>query len=280
MIKKIAVIGGDKRSLFAARELMLRGIEVELAGFDNLLSYGELVLKDTKDALTGADAVLLPITGVKNGVVNCPFSDENIVIEDNMLCDKLVFTGRTDYIKCGKLFNIAARDDFKTANALPTAEGAVQVAMESYESVIHGSRCLVIGYGRIGSCLSSLLEALDADVTVSTRSGGDKVKSIPDCFNIIYTEKLQSLDGYDIVFNTADKLIVTADILGKTADDPLIIDLASLPGGVDFDAAEKLGFTAIRALALPGKCSPAAAGRIISDIILNILQKEESYCQT
>ena len=276
MIKTIAVLGGDKRSLFAARELNDKGFNTRLAGFDNLISYGSLVLTDVSSAVNGADAVLLPVAGVNNGVVSCPFSDSDINIYDLNLDNKLVFAGRTGEIECKKLFNILSYDGFKRANALPTAEGALAVAVESYEDTIFGSRCLVIGYGRIGSALADILANLGADVSVSTRKTG---KSIPKRFNVIFTEEIESLNGYDLVFNTADKLIISEKILANTSDDPLIIDLASLPGGVDLDAAGRLGFTALRALALPGKYSPAAAGRIISDTILEILNKEEYICR-
>lgn len=53
----------------------------------------------------------------------------------------------------------------------------------------------------------------------------------------------------------------------------LVIDLASLPGGTDFDAAEALGIRAEHALALPGKCAPDTAGALIAQTVLTILQE-------
>ena len=55
----------------------------------------------------------------------------------------------------------------------------------------------------------------------------------------------------------------------------LIIDLASLPGGTDFAAAEELGLHAEHALALPGRCAPQTAGALIAQTVLAILEERE-----
>ena len=53
----------------------------------------------------------------------------------------------------------------------------------------------------------------------------------------------------------------------------MIIDLASMPGGVDFEAAHKLKLDAVRALSLPGKCAPKTAGKIIETTVFNIIEE-------
>ena len=62
-------------------------------------------------------------------------------------------------------------------------------------------------------------------------------------------------------------------MLEKLPRGALVIDLASLPGGTDFDAAEALGIRAEHALALPGKCAPDTAGALIAQTVLTILQE-------
>lgn len=51
----------------------------------------------------------------------------------------------------------------------------------------------------------------------------------------------------------------------------LVIDLASKPGGVDFEGAAQLGVKVIWALSLPGKVAPVTSGKIIRDTIYHIL---------
>ena len=278
---KIAVIGGDKRQLFAADAFIRKGFSVLAAGFDSLSSFGSIRLCSVGEALGGAYILLLPITGIIDGKIKCCFSDEDIVVDEGFrraLAGKLVFMGRAASLSGVRAHDLLGREDFSVANALATAEGAVETAMREFEGTISGSRCLVIGYGRIGSALSRILRALCADVTVCTRSCAKRAEIISDGNTPADTSELESLSGFDIVFNTADALVITAEVLEKSDSDVLIIDLASLPGGVDFARAESLGFTVVHALGLPGKCSPRAAGKILSDTVLNIL-KEEYRCQ-
>ena len=57
--------------------------------------------------------------------------------------------------------------------------------------------------------------------------------------------------------------------------DALILDLASKPGGVDWDAAQALGRRVVWALSLPGKTAPFTAGEIIAKTILHMLETDE-----
>ena len=56
--------------------------------------------------------------------------------------------------------------------------------------------------------------------------------------------------------------------------DILIIDLASVPGGVDFAAAKDKGIEAVWALSLPGKYAPESAGAIIADVLDELFESE------
>ena len=68
-------------------------------------------------------------------------------------------------------------------------------------------------------------------------------------------------------------MVLNFRVLSKTKPDVLIIDLASKPGGVDFDSAKQLDVKVIWALALPGKCAPVTAGKIIKNTVENILNE-------
>jgi len=54
----------------------------------------------------------------------------------------------------------------------------------------------------------------------------------------------------------------------------IIIDLASRPGGVDFDYGKKTGKRIIWALSLPGKVAPVTAGRIIYNTVVTLLNEK------
>ncbi len=279
IINTIAFLGGDKRQLFCAKALCDKGYNVLLAGFDLLESYGDLKLVDINTALKKAEAFILPLTGVKGDIIPCYFSDKEIKIDRKLkkaLCEKPVFMGRADSLKGAEAFDLLKREDFAVKNAVPTAEGALCVAIKSYEKTIAGSNILVIGFGRIGKILSYKLKSLNAGVCVATRSCEKGAYANALGLSVLNTDKLKSLDGFDIVFNTADAVVIDKEILKNSESDVLIIDLASYPGGVDFAAAGSLGFTAFTASALPGQFSPMSAGEIIADTVLTIIGEEKS----
>ena len=64
------------------------------------------------------------------------------------------------------------REELAISNAVPPAEGAVQLAMEELPITICGARCLITGYGRVAQALARLLAAMRADVTVAFGPGG------------------------------------------------------------------------------------------------------------
>ena len=275
-----AFIGGDKRQLFAAWALARKGFKVYLGGFDRLVSYGSLIIGDYRRVSRLADIIVLPVTGAKDGTVPAYFSTEEIKLDGEFIesvKDKPVFAGKSATLPENlRAFDLLNRGDFAARNALPTAEGAVQLAMESFEGTVAGSSCLVIGYGRIGGALSRMLRALNAEVSVASSSAEKLAQIGIDGNRAMKTSEISELSGYDMVFNTADALIVDKKVLQSTDGSPVIIDLAS-SDGVDFAAAEEIGFTAIKGSALPGKCSPKTAGEIISDTILTILEEEYSW---
>ena len=137
---------------------------------------------------------------------------------------------------------------------MPTAEGAIQLAMEELPITLHGARVLVIGYGRLGRVLADRLAGLKARVSVAARRYADLAWAENCGYGVEHTGQLEGwLCGYDLKPGC------------------LVIDLASKPGGVDFDAAARLGVKAFWALSLPGKVAPVTAGKSIKTTIYNIL---------
>jgi dipicolinate synthase subunit A len=54
----------------------------------------------------------------------------------------------------------------------------------------------------------------------------------------------------------------------------LVIDLASKPGGVDFEYAQYKGIKTIHALSLPGKVAPVTTAMYMETVIYNIIKEE------
>lgn len=283
-IKSFGIIGGDKRQLFLAKAIYDSGYAVMLGGFDKLQSLGNLVLGDIKVVTAKCDVLIFPVPSVRaDGSINTPFSDECTVLDDELieiLLKKPIFIAIKDkFLKAypqfenAEIFDYAAKDEFAILNALPTAEGAVEVAMREFEGTVAGSRCLITGYGRIGKVLAEMLKNLKAKVTVSARKPSDMAFAQAFGYDEINTNKLSEVRNFDLVFNTVPNMIFDRELLSNTDKNTIIIDLASLPGGVDFEAAHALGIDAVRALALPGKCAPKTAGEIIKKTVFNTIEE-------
>ncbi len=148
--------------------------------------------------------------------------------------------------------------------------------MEQTEHTLQGSHCLVTGYGRIGALLAKKLCALGAKVTASARSPRDFARIEAAGMCAIDTRHLVGqLSGFDIIFNTVPAPVFgPAEFSGLTPP-CLIIDLASLPGGISPDTAPPPGCRVLHALSLPGKVAPLSAARAICDTVLTILREED-----
>lgn len=148
------------------------------------------------------------------------------------------------------------------------------MAMESTDRTLHGSRCLIIGYGRIGRVLADRLLALGAEVTVSARKYGDLAWiEAWGCRSVQTGALTGQLERFDLIFNTAPALILDGARLRETREDCVIIDLASAPGGVDMEAARRLSRQVIPAPGLPGKVAPRTAAAAIRDSVYHILEE-------
>ncbi|MGN0182625.1 MAG: dipicolinate synthase subunit DpsA [Candidatus Ornithomonoglobus sp.] len=287
MFRRISVIGGDLRQLTLARMLISDGYDVLIYGFTKDIKADGIPQTDDLTEALDCDIVILPVpVSFDNKNINTPFSDSELPIDD--LIEKInplsiLFGGRiSDYIserltaRGIKHSDYMARDELAIRNAVPTAEGAIQIAISETPITLHGSKCLVLGYGKVGKTLSRCLNGLGAKTYVGARKYADlALIESHDCIPLTMNEAKTRIDEFDVIFNTVPALILTGEVLEKVRQDTLIIDLASKPGGIDFDAAAELGLRVIWALSLPGRVAPVTAGIIIKDTITNILSEME-----
>jgi len=280
-MKTIGVIGGDLRQLSLAKEFKNDGFRVYTYGLTGL---GE---PDDNRAFS-ADIIVLPLPLASGDLLNMPFSNEKISVSD--IIDKIphgktVFGGGFSVWAQSKLSTIGAkyydvllRPEFPTYNAVPTAEGAIEIAISETPYTLNKSKVLLTGYGNITKALSKLLAAFGADCELAIRNKKQSAEAECMGFKTFHTDDIiKHVSSYDIIFNTVPSMLFTKDILKNVKNDALIIDLASKPGGVDFEAAKELSKRVIWALSLPGKTSPVSAGAIIKKTIVNILNETEGY---
>lgn len=280
------VAGGDVRQVRLMRLLRENGFAVSAYAFDRIVPDDDIEVFSKMSDLKKAGVVLLPIPlEVEPGRLNSPLSNHYYSITDilkSISPGTPVFCGiASEAIRLAaaeeglRLFDFSKREEFLIKNAIPTAEGAIQIAMKEMETTVNQSRCLVIGNGRIGKLLSSYLRGLGAKVTVSARKYGDFAQIFALGNEYIATSELDSrLCGFDVIFNTVPSMVLPRERLKKIKPDCLVIELASPPGGVDCQAARELGLRVLVSLSLPGKLSPKTAAAAIYDTVINILNEE------
>lgn len=285
---KLAVTGGDIRMIYCAKELASRGFEVGFCGFDSGGSdCGDAVrCRTAKDAVKGAAAVILPVPFSFDGCrLNAPFSREDIRIDDLLdavMPTQLVLAGLCSpgFMEKADALSLSVIDYMKdeeltVKNAIPTAEGALELAMKELPRTVHGSRTLVLGYGRVGKTVAAAFSALHCRVTVCARHKDALAWACASGYDTADMKDLcRAVSDKDVIINTVPDLIMDNNALSFTGKDTLIIDLASVPGGVDFEAAARYGLKAIHALSLPGKVAPLTAGINIADAVCGILRKK------
>lgn len=152
-------------------------------------------------------------------------------------------------------------------NAVATAEGAICEAIKAGSINLQDSRCLIIGYGRCGSVLADKLSSLKAHVNVLTLKSEDIAKAAASG----YEETSNDFGRYDFIFNTAPALVITPERINTIKRSCIIIDIASNPGGTDFEYCKSRGITAMHCLGLPAIYSPETSAKIIFDEIIKYI---------
>ncbi len=278
--KTVLVAGGDLRYVYTARALAER-FDVYAAGFSAQdIPFPEI--KPAENEFPACDILVLPMPVSDDGIsVNAP--QGRIPLETLAACvrpDGMVCGGK--FGKAAEIFqkaNIPTVDYFESEeltvlNAVPTAEGALEILLSEMPCTICGSRMLILGYGRIASRLASSLCALGADVTVAARDPVQRTwAELSGCTALPLADVPAHAAEFQVICNTIPTKVITADLLQRMQADALILDLASKPGGVDLDAAQKCGRRVVWALSLPGKTAPVTAGEIIARTIFHLLEE-------
>ena len=177
---------------------------------------------------------------------------------------------RTFQIPCTDILKF---DTLAIANAVPTAEGAIYHAIKESPYMLHGANCLVLGFGKCGKALAEKLKGLDAKVSVCVRKRTDLILAESLGFTPVPLAQLpKTLSSYLFVFNTIPAMVLDQQALNLVSNAATIIDIASMPGGVDFEAAKTMGKSAFHCLSLPGQLSPNTAADILFNEIQQLLQ--------
>ncbi|MBC8080585.1 MAG: dipicolinate synthase subunit DpsA [Gorillibacterium sp.] len=286
---RVTMIGGDARQLVVIRKLAQLGASIQIIGFDNWECHIDGVRKVnlSPESVVSSDAILLPAVGTNDeGFIESSYSTNTFHFSDDIIkaipAHAQIITGMAKpYLKKKclaygiRLVELFERDDVAILNSIPTAEGALLMAIQNTDYTIHGSNCLVLGIGRTGLTMAHTLKGLGAHVSVGVRRPKHYARACVMGFDPFYMTELGERAAHaDIIFNTVPVMVLPASILSKLPIHSLIIDLASKPGGTDFNYAEAHGIKAFLAPGLPGIVAPKTAGGIIGETICLLLTEK------
>ncbi|MDA8233974.1 MAG: dipicolinate synthase subunit DpsA [Clostridia bacterium] len=281
---KIAILGGDRRQLILIDQLVRLGAIIQVIGLPTDPDTRIRECATVAEAVTGADVVILPMPGTNDeGKIHAVFSKIPLLLTPEIM-DRIpqevpILVGAAKpYLKnlvaarSREMIEIAEIDDVAILNSIPSAEGAIQLAMEESLITIHGSNSFVLGFGRCGITLARMLCGLGAKVTAVARKSADLARIYEAGYEACTFGEMEDLiQEADFIFNTVPAPVLPAGLLKKVKPEVVIVDIASTPGGTDFKAAANLGLKAILAPGLPGKVAPKTAGDILARVVPDLI---------
>ena len=290
MYKTVSIIGGDLRIVNLIELLAKDDFLVYTYGLENSeeLIESENVKKcETLSDLVDSSEIIigpLPMTNDQENI-SAPFAEEKIEIDKlisemanknktflaGKITDKIAEKLQTSGIE---YIDLLKREELVVLNTIATAEGTIQIAMENTSRTIHGSKILIMGFGRVGKVLAKMLNGIGADVYCEARKNADIAWIKAYGYHPIHLSELDNeLSDFDLIINTIPFQILEESKLRLIKKECTIIDLSSNPGGVDRTAARNLGLKVIWALSLPGRVAPLTSAEFIKETLYHILKE-------
>lgn len=288
MSTNFSIIGGDLRIIKLAKILAEDGNNVYTYGMEKAEELKEnkniIMCNKLQETVKKSEIIIGPIPFSSNGKdINAPFSDNIISIRELMhvINAKILIAGsitpdvydlaNDEYIE---IIDIMKREELAVLNTISTAEGTIEIIIANTNKIIHGSKVLILGFGRIGKVLARKLAGLSAKVTCAARKDEDLAWIEAYGHKSLNINNLgENLRPFDIIINTVPHIILTEQKLEYVKKETLLIDLASNPGGIDKKAIKDRNLKFVWALSLPGKVAPTTSAEFIKNTIYNILRE-------
>lgn len=273
---EIGIFCGDRRHVHLTKALLQKGYSVNTYRLpENVWEEGCTVSSSLEELVQRCRFLIGPIPFTKDSeqaVLNLScLLNKNHFLSGGMIPSDLVCFCKNQKIP---YYDLMKNEKIAILNAIATAEGSIMEAILTGDSNLHKSSCLVLGYGRCARILAGKLKGLDAIVTVAARS--EEALAFAQASglrSVRLSEKTSLLPEFDFIFNTIPALVLDQNCLALLKPETVIIDIASAPGGIDYDYAMRRGLKARLCPGLPGKISPKSSADILANEII-LLMKE------
>ncbi|GAE91565.1 dipicolinate synthase subunit A [Gracilibacillus boraciitolerans JCM 21714] len=249
-MKNIVIIGGDARYLPLIQTLNKKSdIHIQILGFDLVEQSYTGVMQSSIDNLdtSNLDGVVLPITGIDDqGYIDTMFSNQRIQLTNkwfqSLPQNCFVFTGISnktldEYTSSRglTLIRLMDRDDVAIYNSIPTAEGAIMLAIKHTDITIHHANVFILGFGRVGETTANAFAGLGANVSIVSINEADLARIYERSWQGYSFKQIGNvIEKCQILINTVPSQVVNRSLLEKMNNQAIIIDLASKPGGGRF----------------------------------------------
>lgn len=271
----VLIFGSDKRQLAVNEAFLKNNIQTQYiknASRDVLEYYVKI-----------SKIIVLPVIFTEDNIY---ITKTNILISDFLsldLSNKLIFYGIVDkktkkyFIdKNFKTFQFTEDIYFKKVNSILTVEATLKLMIESRDISVYNSNVLITGYGFLSKELSKTLSFLGANISIYLRDKNILDKNInTNKIKFFHLSDISKNQKFDFVINTPNAYIFDKNLYDKYHKKTLFIDLASSPGGFNFDTSNFNNI--IIARGLPSKFSYISAGILIYETIIKILKEENNY---
>lgn len=280
------IFGGDLRQVRIAEALLQKGYKVAVYGLVQSVNHDNCSAVLTLHELFEKSSVLIgPIPMTRDQITitaSNTASDLTIAHVAYLLKSHHILIGGNIPAPLLELchsrqipfYDLMSDEIITIKNAIATAEGTIMEAISSSDCNLHDSNCLVLGYGRCAKVLAQKLKGLDARVTVAARSKKALASAEAAGHGTVLLENLKCiLPSFVFIFNTIPAPVLDRDCLELVDPSVTIIDIASAPGGVDFNYAKGHDINAKLCLGLPGKIAARASANILVTEILAYLKE-------
>lgn len=225
--------------------------------------------ENSREILSDAENILLPI----------PMSKAELSKEELLSClrkGQRIFAGcidgewrRAAEEKGAVCYDYMEEETIAIYNSIATAEGTIAEIIATYPRNLHGTRVLLLGFGRCARTLAGKLKALDASVTVAARSENARMEAYAGGYDTLRLKELgRAIGKYDVIINTIPARVITKKELLLMKEEAAAYEIASFPYGIDIEEAKRLGRNVCVCSSLPAKYAPAASAEILKRYII------------
>lgn len=270
MNRQTVLFISDMRQVYLADILNKKGHTVRCLDIRDAGFIKEQISK-MQDFLEETSLLILPIpvTGLTEQ------KDFWEVLDKKLQGDTVIMGGcfPESFLKWMEKRNISSLDFMENTivvqeNAVATAEGVIAHVIKNSPYNIQDSKIIVAGYGICGKAIAKRIQALGGRVTVLARKKESRKEAKKEGFYAAdFAFGPEEAMGANVLINTVPAPVITDLMIRELPKNAYLLDIASKPGGVDFQSAKEHGIQAELVSGIPGRYAPLESASILARAI-------------